>query len=392
MVPNGWKRIPIKEACESIIDCVNKTAPVVDYETPFKMIRTTNVRNGRVNTEDVRYVTEDTYLQWVRRGKPQVGDIIFTREAPVGEVGVLEDAEGIFLGQRIMMYRADSNRADNYYLFYSLLSTFCQKQISDFSNGGTVAHMRVPDCSEILINLPPLSEQKKIAIILSTWDQAISTTEQLLANSQQQKRALMQQLLTGKKRLLDENGVRFSGEWHRVELGELLDYKQPTPYLVESTEYSDLYKVPVLTAGKTFILGYTDEEFGIYQASLPVIIFDDFTTDSKFVDFPFKAKSSAMKILSSKIGVSIKYVYEAMQMIKFAVGGHQRHWISIYSNLVIPIPREEEQQKIASVLSAADEEIVTLQRKLDCLKQEKKALMQALLTGKRRVVLEAAHV
>ena len=70
MVPNGWKRIPIKEACESIIDCVNKTAPVVDYETPFKMIRTTNVRNGRVNTEDVRYVTEDTYLQWVRRGKP----------------------------------------------------------------------------------------------------------------------------------------------------------------------------------------------------------------------------------------------------------------------------------------------------------------------------------
>ena len=119
----------------------------------------------------------------------------------------------------------------------------------------------------------------------------------------------MQQLLTGKKRLLDDNGVRFSGEWKRVELGDLLDYQQPTPYLVESTEYSDDFSTPVLTAGKTFILGYTDEESGIFSEQLPAIIFDDFTTDSKFVDFPFKAKSSAMKILTAKEGVSIKYVY-----------------------------------------------------------------------------------
>ncbi len=195
----------------------------------------------------------------------------------------------------------------------------------------------------------------------------------------------MQQLLTGKKRLLDSNGVKFQGEWHRTELGELLDYKQPTPYLVESTEYRDEYKTPVLTAGKTFILGYTDETSGIYQEKLPVIIFDDFTTDSKFVDFPFKAKSSAMKILVAKKGVSIKYVFEAMQMLNFAVGGHQRHWISIFSNLVIPVPSKEEQERIASVLSAADQEIQTLQSQLDALKQEKKALMQQLLTGKRRV-------
>ncbi|WP_278354579.1 restriction endonuclease subunit S, partial [Idiomarina abyssalis] len=163
MVPEGWERVLIKDACESIIDCVNKTAPTVDYETPFKMIRTTNVRNGRVNTKDVRYVTEDTYLQWVRRGRPKNGDIIFTREAPVGEVGILESAEGVFLGQRTMMYRAHPDFANNYYLFYFLSSSYCQKQIDDLSNGGTVAHMRVPDCSEILVNLPPILEQKKIA-------------------------------------------------------------------------------------------------------------------------------------------------------------------------------------------------------------------------------------
>lgn len=235
--------------------------------------------------------------------------------------------------------------------------------------------------------LPPLPEQKEIAKILSTWDEAITTTEQLLANSQQQKKALMQQLLTGNKRLLDKNGVRFSGEWKRVELGDLLDYQQPTPYLVESTEYSDDFSTPVLTAGKTFILGYTDEESGIFSEKLPAIIFDDFTTASKFVDFPFKAKSSAMKILTAKKGVSIKYAYEAMQLLDFAVGGHQRHWISIYSRLVIPFPGKEEQQKIAAVLSTADQEITALQQKLDALKQEKKALMQQLLTGKRRVPL-----
>ena len=237
--------------------------------------------------------------------------------------------------------------------------------------------------------MPPLAEQQKIAQILSTWDKAIAVTEQLLANSQQQKKALMQQLLTSKKRLLDENGVRFEGEWKLTELNSLLDYHQPTPYLVASTEYDDKYEIPVLTAGKTFILGYTNEKSGIYQDSLPVIIFDDFTTDSKFVDFPFKVKSSAMKILTAKKGASIKYVFEAMRMLKFTVGGHQRHWISIFSNLVIPIPKSHEQQKIAKVLSTADQEIEALQRKLDGLQQEKKALMQQLLTGKRRVKVAA---
>lgn len=235
------------------------------------------------------------------------------------------------------------------------------------------------------VNLPPLDEQRRIAQILFSWDKAITTTEKILVNTRQQKKALMQQLLTGKKRLLDESGERFSGTWKRVELGDLLNYKQPTPYLVKSTEYDCSYRTPVLTAGKTFILGFTGEDFGVFSEGLPAIIFDDFTTDSKFVDFPFKAKSSAMKILTAKDGVSIKYVFEAMQMIDFAVGGHQRHWISIFSRLAIPLPSREEQQKIAAVLSTVDQEVTALEQKLDALKQEKKALMQQLLTGKRRV-------
>ncbi|WP_407080927.1 restriction endonuclease subunit S [Citrobacter freundii] len=254
----------------------------------------------------------------------------------------------------------------------------------------TLLHVQKKDIDNQFVLTPPVAEQKKIAQILSTWDNAISVTEKLLTNSQLQKKALMQKLLTGKKRLLDERGVKYGGEWHRAELGAVLDYMQPTPYLVDSTDYNDSYSIPVLTAGKSFILGYTNEEHGIYHAPLPAIIFDDFTTDSKFVDFEFKAKSSAMKILTAKKGVSAKYIFEAMQMLKFKIGGHQRHWISIYSNLVIPIPDAKEQQKIASALSTADAEISTLEKKLACLKEEKKALMQQLLTGKRRVKMDEA--
>ncbi|EGS60819.1 MULTISPECIES: restriction endonuclease subunit S [Vibrio] len=308
--------------------------------------------------------------------------VVLSRDAGIGKSGVM--AEPMAVSQHFIAWKCDNSEKLNSWFLYNWL----QLNKAEFERqavGSTIKTIGLPYFKKLKIAVPPYSEQKKIAKILSTWDKAIATSEQLLANSKQQKKALMQQLLTGKKRLLDKNGVRFSGEWKRVELGDLLDYQQPTPYLVESTEYSDDFPTPVLTAGKTFILGYTDEESGIFSEQLPAIIFDDFTTDSKFVDFPFKAKSSAMKILTSKDGVSIRFVYEAMQLLDFAVGGHQRHWISIYSRLVIPFPVKEEQQKIAAVLSTADQEISTLQQKLEALKQEKKALMQQLLTGKRRV-------
>ncbi|EFM0318523.1 restriction endonuclease subunit S [Escherichia coli] len=306
-------------------------------------------------------------------------------------VKVPRSAHNSLLNQNLVKLIPKKTKITNEYLFSMLKTKEFIQFISNLVRGNAnQVSITLADLFKYKFILPSLPEQKKIAQILSTWDKAISVTEKLLTNSQQQKKALMQQLLTGKKRLLDERGGRYGGEWHRAELGAVLDYMQPTPYLVDSTDYNDSYSIPVLTAGKSFILGYTNEEHGIYHAPLPAIIFDDFTTDSKFVDFEFKAKSSAMKILTAKKGVSAKYIFEAMQMLKFKIGGHQRHWISIYSNLVIPIPDAKEQQKIAAVLSAADAEISTLEKKLACLKDEKKALMQQLLTGKRRVKIDEA--
>jgi type I restriction enzyme S subunit len=148
--------------------------------------------------------------------------------------------------------------------------------------------------------------------------------------------------------------------------------------LVSSTAYENRFKIPVLTAGKTFILGYTNEEYGVFSDKLPVIIFDDFTTATKYVDFAFKAKSSAMKILLSKNNTDIKFVYESMQMLGYEVGVHERHWISIFSKIKIKIPKISEQQKIASCLSSLDELITAQTNKLETLKTYKKGLMQNL--------------
>ena len=148
---SDWQDRPIRELCTSIIDCVNKTAPIVSGPTPYKMIRTTNVKNGRVDLANVRHVDEEVYRRWVRRGVPADGDIVLTREAPLGEVGMLHDPAGVFLGQRLVMYRADPELADRNFLFHAMRSPTVQAQIKAFGSRSTVEHMRVPDCGELLI-------------------------------------------------------------------------------------------------------------------------------------------------------------------------------------------------------------------------------------------------
>lgn len=140
-----------------------------------------------------------------------------------------------------------------------------------------------------------------------------------------------------------------------VKLGDVLKYEQPTKYIVETTNYNDTFKTPVLTAGQTFILGYTDEKQGIFT-NLPVIIFDDFTTAIKFVDFPFKVKSSAMKILKADEKIAdIRYLFYRMQGIKINTDTHKRYWISKYAELEIALPPLPVQQKVAAILDAAEE-------------------------------------
>lgn len=263
--------------------------------------------------------------------------------------------------------------------------------------------------------LPPIVEQKKIAQILSTWDKAISVTEKLLANSQQQKKALMRQLLTGKKRLLDENGVRFSGEWEYTIFGNLGDTytgltgktkedfgagKPYIPYInifknsridIQNLEYvqvNDDERQSVVKYGDIFFTtsSETPEEVGMSSVLLEEVsevFLNSFcfgfrlnnfeTLIPKYARYLFRSEHVRRQISTLGQGAT-RYNLSKRQLIK----------------LELKLPCVEEQQKIAAVLSAADAEISTLEKKLACLRDEKKALMQQLLTGKRRVKVDEA--
>ena len=169
------------------------------------------------------------------------------------------------------------------------------------------------------------------------------------------------------------------------ELGELLSYKQPTDYIVKSTDYDYSYNTPVLTAGKSFIIGYTNEKTGIFS-NLPVIIFDDFTTSSQYVDFPFKVKSSAMKILSCNNKIAdLKYLFYKMQTIQFDSSNHKRYWISEYSKIKLELPTLAEQQRIVnrieSMLAKLDEAKEKAQNVVDGFETRKAAILHKAFTG-----------
>lgn len=163
------------------------------------------------------------------------------------------------------------------------------------------------------------------------------------------------------------NGV----EWKK--LGEVCDYEQPAKYIVKSTNYNPQFQTPVLTAGQSFVLGYTDEAYGIYKANTqhPVIIFDDFTTSFQWVDFDFKVKSSAIKILiPSCESVLLRFVYYLMRTIHFEAVEHTRYWISRYSQIEIPIPPLSIQQEIVRILDTFTELTANLQTELDARKKQ----------------------
>lgn len=167
------------------------------------------------------------------------------------------------------------------------------------------------------------------------------------------------------------------------KLGEVLEYEQPTKYIVKSTEYDDSYSIPVLTAGQSFILGYTNEQKGVFDASKdnPVIIFDDFTTSFHWVDFPFKIKSSAMKMLRPKDdSINFKYIHYAMQCIGFVPGEHTRYWISKYSMFTIPVPPLEVQEEIVRILDRFSDYAAELQAELQARKEQYEYYRNLLLT------------
>lgn len=186
-----WPTVAIDEICELIVDCVNKTAPVVENTTPYRMIRTTNIRDGRINLNSCRFVTQETYIKWTRRAELRYGDVLLTREAPIGEVGFVDTPKNLFLGQRVMQYRADPAKLSPRYLHYSFLSPLLQNQFgSHEGSGSVVSHIRVGDCFKFKIKLPPLAVQTEIATTLGAIDDCITTLRETNATLETMAQAI----------------------------------------------------------------------------------------------------------------------------------------------------------------------------------------------------------
>ena len=300
--------------------------------------------------------------------------VLLSRDAGVGKSAIM--SESMAVSQHFVTWFGNKNELDNYFLYYKL--QILKPVFEKIAVGNTIKTIGMPFFKNLKITIPEYSEQQKIASFLTSVDERLTLLAQQKEKLELYKKGVMQQIFSQKLRFKDENGNSYP-DWEEKKLGEILDYEQPTKYLVSDTEYDNKYSTPVVTAGKTFILGYTNEKENIFpKENLPVIIFDDFTTASQFVNFPFKAKSSAMKILHAKEGQNIKFIFEVMQNIKFEVGGHGRHWISKFANLYVDLPCLEEQIKIANVLSSIDAKIDIENELLRKLKEQKKFLLQNL--------------
>lgn len=250
MSSRAWRDRPISELCTKIIDCVNKTAPVVEGPTPYRMIRTTNVKRGLLDLTSVRYVEKETYDKWTRRGAPRAGDIVLTREAPLGEVALVHDDAGIFLGQRLMMYRVDQEQADSSFLMNAMRAPDVQAQIKAFGSGSTVEHMRVPDCGHLLVACPDVVQQRRIGAIFRTLDELIAVNERRIELLKGQARSLYREWFA-RQRLPGHEAARWSSpgdgpppsEWRLLPLFQLADVTFGFPFKSSGFDASGPYPV-----------------------------------------------------------------------------------------------------------------------------------------------------
>ncbi|MFQ1969914.1 restriction endonuclease subunit S [Aeromonas veronii] len=384
MVPKGWKKESLS-GVTVVIDCKHRTPTYVESGIP--LVSPGTIKWGALDLiSPVKRVSDDEYYSLMDHCTVDIGDLVMSRNQSIGVASYVESNEPFALGQDTVLIKPI--KADSKFVFYKLQSEVVQRNIIQLAGGSTFSRINLADIRKLKLNLPPLPEQKKIAKILSTWDKAITTTEQLLANSQQQKKALMQQLLTGKKRLLDNNGVRFSGVWSERLLGDISkittgssnrqDSHMNGAYTFfdrsEDIRTSDTYlfdceAVIVPGEGQDFIPKYFLGKFDLHQRTYAIMDFPE--CHGKFLFYTIHYFRS--HFLSQAVGSTVKSLR-----------------LPMFQKMKLNLPTMEEQQKIAAVLSTADQEISVLQQKLAALKQEKKALMQQLLTGKRRVKVEVA--
>lgn len=386
--PEDWKKIPFDESFEVLRNNTCSRALMTEVSGIVQNIHYGDVlvKYGAIldcQNDEMPYLTEEG-TRIAAQDYAQDGDVIFADTAEDETCGKVVEivnvgVRKVVAGLHTVFCRPKIGCFTPGWLGYWMNSSAYHDQLHSLMTGIKVLSVSKSSLSKTYIMVPKKDEQKRIADVLGNVDKLIDNLSRRIEKKRLVKQGVMQDLLTGKKRL-----PGFEGEWNRVALGELLDYEQPQPYIIKSAEYAK-EGVPVLTAGKTFVLGHVHEFEGVYD-KVPVILFDDFLTVARFVDFPFKVKSSAAKMLSLKdASNSLLFVFMAMRSIGYVPGDHQRHWISIFSKFEIELPSPIEQKAIAKVLGDMDGDIAKLESKLEKYRKLKQGLMGDLLTGKVRL-------
>ena len=399
MVPSGWEKHPVGKICSSIVPGRNKPK---QFGGDIAWVTTPEI-TGKFIPSSVQenYISEETIKECGGKVVPK-GAVVM---AAVGDLGLIAiTKEEVVLNQQLHAFVC-SPKINNEFLAYWLATQ--TPYMESVASKTTILYLNKTNCESIPVLVPPILEQQKIANILSTWDKAISTTERLIENSTQQKKSLMQQLLTGKKRLLDDEGKRFEGEWEEVSVGSLGKiYSGGTP----STSNTEYWDGDINWITPTDI---TKQDSRYINSSLRKITLEGLENSSaKLVPagsllICTRATIGAMAITShemctnqgfknivpnSKTNIEFVYyllTYNKHRMINKASGSTFLELSKTsFESMKFKVPTLPEQQKIATVLTNADKEIELLDQQLADLQQEKKALMQVLLTGKRRVVVD----
>ena len=382
MLPTGWQKLSL----EKCLNIEARKAYIQDNQE-YDLVTVKRSRGGVIRREHLKGKDISVKSQFYIKE----GDFLISKRQIVhGACGLVpKELSGSIVSNEYCVLTGKSGFYLPYMEFLSE-SLYFQQTCFHSSIGVHIEKMifKLDSWFKWPFNIPPLSEQKRIVKILSTWDKAISVTEKLLANSQQQKKALMQQLLTGKKRLLDENGVRFNGKWEKKLLSDVADVYQPKT--ISQSMMSDS-GYPVY--GANGVIGFY-QEFNHETEQIAVTCRGSTCGIVNWTQAKSWITGNAMVINTDNYSyVSKKFLFYTLNGsdLKYLISGSGQPQIT--GNIkthIINLPCIEEQQKIATVLSAADAEIYTLEKKLACLRDEKKALMQQLLTGKRRVKVDEA--
>ena len=291
-------------------------------------------------------------------------------EAPYGPVSVYKYPDKGIVSPLYLCFRATEKINSDFYEFYFKSSSWHRYIYLSGDNGAR--HDRVSMRDDVFfampVNIPSLPEQKKIAAFFTLLDRRIQKQRQLVECLKTYKRGVIKQYFSAQKD---------NTKWTKSTISNCLFYEQPQKYIVHSEHYSNTYETPVLTANKAFILGYTNELDGIYDKG-DVLIYDDFTMEVKYVDFPFKVKSSTIKMLTPQSGIDLYFMFTLLKSLDLQPEGHQRSYISILEPMEVNIPCYEEQTIASRIFRLLDKQIEKEQQLLHKILDLKSSFLQKM--------------